>query len=131
MLLVLGGSCHLFFKKLGEHLLLLVVLFYVCPPSQMDDHLPGVSMRRDERSFPMSEYRQTARRTAEYRLVGGGTAECRQPAGGLARGGGGGDRATSGGGGRICDEKVGFACSLADRAGLSPFFSRPESPNVP
>jgi hypothetical protein len=25
VLLVLGGCCHLFFKKLGEHLLLLVV----------------------------------------------------------------------------------------------------------
>jgi hypothetical protein len=79
----------------------------------------------------MAEYRQTPRRTAEYRLVGGGTVECRQPAGGLARGGGDGDRATRGGGGGICDEKVGFACSLADRAGPSPFFSRPESPSAP
>jgi hypothetical protein len=32
----------------------------------MDEHLPGVSMRRDGRSSP------TARRTAEYRLVGAG-----------------------------------------------------------
>jgi hypothetical protein len=67
-----------------------------CPPRQMDEHLPGVSMRRDARSCPMVEYRQTARRTAEYMLVGGGTTECRQPAGGLARGGAGGDRATRG-----------------------------------
>jgi hypothetical protein len=37
----------------------------------------------------MVEYSQTARQTAEYRLVGGGTAEFRQPAGGLARGGAG------------------------------------------
>jgi hypothetical protein len=34
-------------------------------------------------------------------------------------------------GGGICDEKVGFACSLADRAGPSPLFSRPESPSAP
>jgi hypothetical protein len=59
----------------------------------MDEHLSGVSTRRDGRSCPTVEYRQTAHRTAEYRLVGGGTAECRQPAGGLTRGGGGGDRA--------------------------------------
>jgi hypothetical protein len=62
----------------------------------MDEHLPDVSMRRDGRSFPTSEYSQTARRTTEYRLVGGGTAECRQPADGLARGGAGGDRETRG-----------------------------------
>jgi hypothetical protein len=32
----------------------------------------------------------------------------------------------------ICDEKVvGFVCSLADRAGSSPLFSRPESPGAP
>jgi hypothetical protein len=36
-----------------------------------------------------------------------------------------------GGGEGICDEKVGFACSLADRAGPSPLFSRPESPSAP
>jgi hypothetical protein len=57
--------------------------------------------------------------------------ECRQPVGGLARGGVSGDRTTRGGGGRICDEKVGFACSLADRASPFPLFSRPESPSVP
>jgi hypothetical protein len=34
-------------------------------------------------------------------------------------------------GGGICDEKVGFACSLAVRAGPSPLFSRPESPSAP
>jgi hypothetical protein len=31
----------------------------------------------------------------------------------------------------ICDEKVGFACSLTDRAGPSPLFSHPESPSAP
>jgi hypothetical protein len=31
MLLVLGGGCHLFFKKLGGHLLLLVVRVHVRP----------------------------------------------------------------------------------------------------
>jgi hypothetical protein len=97
----------------------------------MDEHLLGRSMRRGERSCPTVEYRQTARRTVEYRLVGGGTAECRQPAGGLARGGAGGDRATRGREGGICDEKVGFVCSLAKKAGLSPLFSRPESPSAP
>jgi hypothetical protein len=81
MLLVLGGGYHLFFKKLGEHLLLLVIRVHVRPPRQMDEHLPGVSTRRDGRSCPTAEYRQTARRPAEYRLVGGGTAECRQLAG--------------------------------------------------
>jgi hypothetical protein len=29
------------------------------------------------------------------------------------------------------DEKVGFVCSLADRVGPSPLFSRPESPSAP
>jgi hypothetical protein len=31
----------------------------------------------------------------------------------------------------ICDQIVGFACSLADRAGPFLLFSRPESPSVP
>jgi hypothetical protein len=31
----------------------------------------------------------------------------------------------------ICDQIVGFACSLADSAGSSPLFSRPESPSTP
>jgi hypothetical protein len=78
----------------------------------------------------MAEYGQTACRTAEYRLVGGGTAECRQPASGLARGGAGGDRATRGGVGDLRPDS-GFPCSLADRVGPSPFFSRPESPSAP
>jgi hypothetical protein len=34
----------------------------------MDEHLPGVLMRRDGRSSPTAEYSQTA----EYRLVGAG-----------------------------------------------------------
>jgi hypothetical protein len=66
----------------------------------MDEHLPGVSTRRDGRSFPTAEYGQMARRTAEYRLVGAGgrrTTKFRQPASGLARGDAGGDRATRGG----------------------------------
>jgi hypothetical protein len=78
----------------------------------MDEHLPGVSKRRDARSCPTMEYRQTARRTAKYRLVGGGTMECRQPTGGLARGGAGGDRATRGEGG--------FATRKWDSRVLSP-----------
>jgi hypothetical protein len=31
----------------------------------------------------------------------------------------------------ICDHIVGFTCPLADRAGPSPLFSRPESPSAP
>jgi hypothetical protein len=31
----------------------------------------------------------------------------------------------------ICNEKVGFACSLTDRADPSPLFSRSESPSAP
>jgi hypothetical protein len=38
----------------------------------MDEHLSGVSTRRDGRSCPTAEYSQTARRTTEYRLVGAG-----------------------------------------------------------
>jgi hypothetical protein len=101
-----------------------------CPPRQMDEHVPGMSTRRGARSCPTTEYRQTTRRMAEYRLVGGGTTKCRQLAGGLARGGAGGDKAMRGEGG-ICNEKVGFACSLTDRTRPSPLFSHPESPSAP
>jgi hypothetical protein len=132
MLLVLRGGCHLFFKKLGEHLFLLLVRVHVRPPRQMDEHLPGVSTRRDGRSCPTSEYRQTARtahRTSEYRLVGGGTAECRQPAGGLAKGGGVGDRATRGGGGGFATRKWGsLVLSSTERA--RPCFSLVRSPRA-
>jgi hypothetical protein len=38
----------------------------------MDEHLSGVSTRRDGRSSPTAEYGQTARRTTKYRLVGAG-----------------------------------------------------------
>jgi hypothetical protein len=38
----------------------------------MDEHLPGVSTRRDGRSCPMTKYSQTTCWTAEYRLVGAG-----------------------------------------------------------
>jgi hypothetical protein len=31
----------------------------------------------------------------------------------------------------ICDDKVGFTCSLADRVSPSPLFSHPESPSAP
>jgi hypothetical protein len=34
-------------------------------------------------------------------------------------------------GGGICNKKVGFACSLTDRAGPYALFSRPESPTAP
>jgi hypothetical protein len=37
----------------------------------MDEHLPGVSTRRDGRSSPTTEYSQTARRTVEYVGAGG------------------------------------------------------------
>jgi hypothetical protein len=78
----------------------------------------------------MMEYRQTARRTAEYRLVRGGTSECRQPAGGLPRGGADDDRATRG------EEEGAFATkkwgsrvlSLTERA--RPRFSLARSPRA-
>jgi hypothetical protein len=97
----------------------------------MDEHLPGVvDARREARSCPTAEYRQTGGGTAKYRLVGGGTAEYRQPAGGLARGSAPGERATMGRG--VYGEKVvGFASFLADRAGLSLLFSHPDSPSAP
>jgi hypothetical protein len=41
-----------------------------CPARKMDEHLPGVSTRRDGRSSPMVEYREMARQMTEYRLVG-------------------------------------------------------------
>jgi hypothetical protein len=96
----------------------------------MDEHLSGVSTRRDARSCPMAEYRQTARRTMEYRLVGGGTAECRQPAGGLARGGADSDRATRGeGDGGFATRKWGSrVLSLTERA--RPRFSLVRSPRA-
>jgi hypothetical protein len=91
-------------------------------------------MRRDGRSSSTAEYSQTARRTAEYRLVGAGG---RRDGGVQATGrpiGEGCCRRRQSNEGRekgICDQIVGFACSLADRAGLFPLFSRPESPSVP
>jgi hypothetical protein len=75
-----------------------------------------VSTRHDARSCPTVEYRQTARWTAEYRLVGGGTTECRQPAGGLARGGASGDRATRGEGGFAMRKWGSHVVSLTERA---------------
>jgi hypothetical protein len=94
----------------------------------MDEHLPGVSTRRDVRSCPMAEYRQMARRTTEYRHVGGGAAECRQPAGGLARGGAGGDRATRGEGG-FATRKWG-SCVLLPTERACPRFSLVRSPRA-
>jgi hypothetical protein len=100
----------------------------------MDEHLSGVSMRRDGRSSPTAEYSQTARRTAEYRLVeasgrrDGGVQATGQPIGeGYCRRW----QSNEGRERRICDQIVGFACSLADRAVLFPLFSRPESPSAP
>jgi hypothetical protein len=67
MFLILGGGYHLFFKKLGKHLLLLVVRVHVRPPRQMDEHLLGVSTRRDGRSCPTTEY---SRRYAGWSNIG-------------------------------------------------------------
>jgi hypothetical protein len=72
----------------------------------------------------MAEYSQTARRTAEYRLVGAGG---RRDGGVQATG----RRISEGRERAICVQIVGFACSLADRAGPFPLFSRPESPSAP
>jgi hypothetical protein len=82
----------------------------------------------------MAEYSQTARRTTEYRLVGAGR---RRYDGVQATGrriGEGWCRRQQSNEGRergICDQIVGFACSLTDRAGPSPLFSRPESSSAP
>jgi hypothetical protein len=100
----------------------------------MDEHLPDVSMRRDGRSSPTAEYGQTARRTAEYRLVGaGGRRDGEVQATGQRIGKRWCRRRQSNDGRErgICVQIVGFACSLADRAGLFPLFSRSESPSVP
>jgi hypothetical protein len=103
MLLVLGGSCHLFFKNLGEYLLLLVVRVHVRPGKWTNTYracrrgaMGGVARRRN------IARRHTGRRNIGWweaggRLVGGGTAEFRQPTDGLVRGGASGDRATMGG----------------------------------
>jgi hypothetical protein len=93
----------------------------------MDEHLSGVSMRHDGRSCPTAEYNQTA----EYSLVGGGTAEFRQPAGGFGEGWCRRRQSNEGRERGICDQIVGFAYSLADRAGPSPLFSHPEYPSAP
>jgi hypothetical protein len=80
------------------------------------------------------EYSQTARQTAEYRLVGAGgmrddevQATGQRISEGWCRQRQSNERRERG----ICDQIVGFACSLADRAGPFPLFSRPESPSVP
>jgi hypothetical protein len=100
----------------------------------MDEHLPGVLTRRDGRSSPMAEYGQTARRTAEYRQVGaGGRRDDEVQATGRRIGEGWCRRRHSNDGRErgICDQNVGFVCSLADRAGPFPLFSHPESPSAP
>jgi hypothetical protein len=79
----------------------------------------------------MAEYSQTACRTAEYRLVGGGTVGFRQPAGRFGEGCCRRRHSNEGRERGICDQIVGFACSLADRVGLFLLFSRPESPSAP
>jgi hypothetical protein len=79
------------------------------------------------------EYSQTARRTAEYRLVrAGGRRDGEVQATGRRIGEGWCRRRQSNEGRKrgICDQIVGFACSLADRAGPFPLFSRPESPSA-
>jgi hypothetical protein len=76
------------------------------------------------------EYSQTARRTTEYRLVGtGGRRDSGVQATGRRIGEGWCRRRQSNEGMErgICEQIVGFVCSLADRAGPFPLFSRPES----
>jgi hypothetical protein len=81
-----------------------------------------------------AEYGQTARRTAEYRLVGaGGRRDGEVQATGQRIGEGWCRRRQSNDGRErgICGQIVGFARSLANRAGPFPLFSRPESPRAP
>jgi hypothetical protein len=94
----------------------------------MDEHLPGVSTRRDGRSCPAAEYSQMARRTVEYRLVGAGGRRDGEVQATGRRIGEGWCRWRQSNEGRkrgICDQIVGFACSLADRVGPFLLFSRP------
>jgi hypothetical protein len=102
-----------------------------CSARQMDEHLSGVSTRHDGRSCPTTKYSQTACRTAKYRMVGAGgrrdggvQATGRRIDEGWCRRRQSNERRKRG----ICDQIVGFACFLADRAGPSPLFSHPESP---
>jgi hypothetical protein len=100
----------------------------------MDEHLPGVSTRRNGRSSPTAEYGQTARRAAEYRQVGaGGRRDGEVQATGRRIGEGWCRRRQSNDGRErgIYVQIVGFACYLTDRAGPFPLFSRPESPSAP
>jgi hypothetical protein len=100
----------------------------------MAKHLPCVSTRRDGWSSPTAEYGQTARRAAEYRLVGaGGRRDGGVQATGRRIGEGWCQRRQSNDGRKrgICVQIVGFACSLTDRAGPFPLFSRLESPSAP
>jgi hypothetical protein len=93
-----------------------------------------VSTRRDGRSSPTAEYGQTARWTAEYRLVGaGGRRDGEVQATGWRIGEGWCRRRQSKDGRErgICVQIVGFALSLTDRACPFPLFSRPESPSAP
>jgi hypothetical protein len=95
----------------------------------MDEHLPGVSTSYDGRSCPTVEYGQTA----EYRLVeASGKRDGEVQAIGRQIGEGWCRRRQSNEGREwgIYDQIVGFACSLADRAGPFPLFSRPESPSA-
>jgi hypothetical protein len=100
----------------------------------MDEHLSGVSTRRDGRSCPTAEYSQTARRTVENRLVG---AYGRRDDGVQATGrriGEGWCRRRQSNEGRekgIYDQIIGFVCSLVDRAGPFPLFSCSKSPSAP
>jgi hypothetical protein len=99
MLLVLGGGCHLFFKHLGEHLLVLLVRVHFQPGKWTNT----CQACRRGATGGVARRRNIARRHAGRRnigwwgLVGGETAKFRQSAGGLARGGAGGDRSTRGG----------------------------------
>jgi hypothetical protein len=82
----------------------------------------------------MAKYGQTARRTVEYRLVGaGGRRDGEVQATGRRIGEGWCRRRQSNDGREreICIQIVGFACSLANRAGPFLLFSCSESPSAP
>jgi hypothetical protein len=82
----------------------------------------------------MAESRQTARRTAKYRLVGASrTRDGKVQATGRQIGEGWYRRRQSNGERErgICDQILGFDCSLTNRTGPFPLFSRPESPSTP
>jgi hypothetical protein len=125
----MGGGCHLFFKHLGEYLLFLVVGVHFRPSKWTNTC--RACRRGATGGVPR---RRTARRTTEYRLMGAGGRRDGEVQATGRRIGEGWCRQRQSNDGRergICVQIIGFARSLANRAGPFPLFSYPESPSAP